>query len=231
MNSSNALRIALVGFGLLLGSYALASTVAELGSLDRPQFPSDPANIGAASADARRSWLQTVAPFRSDIEGNDALIAALQTLRSGRDNSDSGQSTQNAEAQNRVKQTLSVAPYNAELWLALALLRAQRNPRDPLLTATLKMAYFTAPSDARLMAVRLDAVTRFDAVADPELKELARGDVRLMLMRQGELKPAVLSAYRRASNLGQAFLEESVQSIDPSFLPKLHGQEGPSAKN
>ena len=47
-------------------------------------------------------------------------------------------------------------PYHAELWLALALLKAQKNPRDPMLIEALKMAYFTAPNDARLMAVRLD---------------------------------------------------------------------------
>jgi len=58
---------------------------------------------------------------------------------------------------------------------------------------------------------------------DPDVKELVRGDVRLMVIRQPELKAAVVSAYRRASKLGKAFLEESVQSIDPSFLATLRG--------
>ena len=68
-----------------------------------------------------------------------------------------------------------------ELWLALALLRAQRNPADPMLIEALKMAYFTAPNDARLMAVRLDLATSSNALADPDVRELARGDVRLIV--------------------------------------------------
>ena len=31
------------------------------------------------------------------------------------------------------------------------------------------------------------------------------------------------SAYRRASTLGKAFLDESIRSIDPSFLAILRG--------
>ena len=60
--------------------------------------------------------------------------------------------------------------------------RAQKNPRDPMLIEALKMSYFTAPNDARLMAVRLDLATSSNALADPDLKELARGDVRLILL-------------------------------------------------
>ena len=51
-----------------------------------------------------------------------------------------------------------------------------------MLIEALKMAYFTAPNDARLMAVRLDLATSFDALADPDVRELARGDVRLILL-------------------------------------------------
>jgi hypothetical protein len=109
------------------------------------------------------------------------------------------------------------------LWLALALLQARSDPRDPTLVEALKMTYFTAPNDARLMPVRLDTATSFDALADPDVKELVRGDIRLMVTRQPELRAAVVSAYRRASKLGKAFLEEAVQSIDPSFLATLRG--------
>jgi hypothetical protein len=73
------------------------------------------------------------------------------------------------------------------------------------------------------MPVRLDTATLFDALVDPDLKELVRGDVRLMLTRQGDLGKAVVAAYQRASSQGKAFLTEAVQSIDPSFLPALRG--------
>ena len=85
------------------------------------------------------------------------------------------------------------------------------------------MSYFVAPNEMKLMPIRLDAATLFDALADPNLKELARGDVRLMVTRQRERRAFVISAYRRASSRGKAFLQEAVQSIDPSFLPALRG--------
>ena len=73
------------------------------------------------------------------------------------------------------------------------------------------------------MPLRLDTATLFNALADPDVKELARGDVRLMVTRQPGLRNAVVAAYRRASSLGKSFLEEAVQSVDPAFLPTLRG--------
>jgi hypothetical protein len=223
MNSSTTFRIVLVVFALIIGSYAIASSFAALESLDRPTFPTDPARSNLPSVLPVPDWLGTASPFRSDLEGNHALIVALQALRSGSERTTAQQAAQNAEARSRLKQTLSIAPYNPELWLVLALLRAQHDRRDPSLGEALKMAYFTAPNNVELLPVRLDTVTSFDALADPDIKELARGDVRLMLTRQAELKSAVISAYQRASSRGKAFLEEAVQSVDPSFLPTLRG--------
>ena len=219
----SVLRIVLVGLALITGLYALASALAEVTSLDRVAFPSDPAKINSSWTGAVPRWLEAASPFRSDLEGNHALIAALQVVQAGKRTAVAGAAAENARARARIKQSLSIAPYNPELWLALALLQAQNDPRDPTLVEALKMAYFAAPNDARLMPVRLDTATSFDALADSDLKELVRGDVRLMVTRKPELKAAVASAYRRASKLGKTFLEESVQSIDPSFLAILRG--------
>jgi hypothetical protein len=223
MNSLSRFRIVLMALALIIGSYAVVSAVAETTALDRPAFPSDPAKISSPWTGEVPGWLETLSPFRSDLESNHALIAALQAIQSGREKPATAKSAEHARTLARVRQTLSIAPYNPELWLALALLQAQRDPRDPALVEALKMAYFTAPNDARLMPVRLDIATLFDALTDPDVKELVRGDVRLMVTRKPELKPAVVSAYRRASSLGKTFLEEAVQSIDPSFLPTLRG--------
>jgi hypothetical protein len=215
----NKFRILLAALALIVGCYTLASAIAETGSLDQPTFPLDPVAISAPSSEVP-GWLAALAPFRSDLEANFALVATLQMIQStGKTRS----SDEIARALERGQRALSIAPDNPELWLALALLQAQRDPRDPLLSGAMKMTYFTAPNDARLMPVRLDTATRFDALDDPDVRELVRGDVRLMLTRMPALRTAVISAYRRASKLGKAFLEEAVQSIDPAFLSKLRG--------
>jgi hypothetical protein len=222
-NSSNGFRTSLMVLALAIGIYSIASGLAELSSLERPAFPSDPAKLNLPAAVAVPNWLATVSPFRADLESNHAWIVGMQTFQAGRVRSTAEQPARNAEARARIKQALSIAPYDAELWLVLALLRAQHDPRDPALAEALKIAYFTAPNDARLMPVRLDTATSFNALADPDIKELARGDVRLMVTRQPALRSAVVSAYRRASSLGKSFLEETVQAVDPSFLPALRG--------
>lgn len=219
----SAFRIILLALALIVGSYTLASTLAETSSLDRVAFPSDPARINSPWAGEVPGGLEAVSPFRSDLEANHALIAALQVIQSARGKTTTGGTAENARARARIKHALSTAPYNPELWLALAVLQSQSDPHDPTLVEALKMSYFTAPNDFRLMPVRLDAATSVDALADPDLKELVRGDVRLMVTRQPALKAAVVSVYRRASKLGKSFLEESVQSINPSFLTVLRG--------
>jgi hypothetical protein len=224
MNSLNNIRIALVAVSLTVGVYSLASVLAELGSPTRPAFPSDPTRISSPSAEETPSWPNAISPFRSDLEGSYALTVALHALQPRKEKPATGQTDENARAEATVKQALSIVPYDSELWLALALLQAQRDPRNPVVAEALKMSYFVAPNDPQLMPVRLDTATMFDALSDPDLKELVLGDLRLMLTRKTDLRTAVVSAYRRASSLGKKFLEESIQSIDPAFVPTLRGQ-------
>jgi hypothetical protein len=223
MSSSSNFRIALVAMSLTVGVYSLASVLTEVATPARAAFPSDPSKISAPAIAETSNWPNAISPFRSDLAGNYALTVALQILQSREDKP--GQSEGNARAETTVKQALSIIPYDSELWLALALLQARRDPHDPVLTEALKMSYFVAPNDPRLMPVRLDTATLFDALSDPDLKELVLGDVRLMLTRKADLKTAVVLAYRRASSLGKKFLEESVQSIDPAFVPMLRSQK------
>jgi hypothetical protein len=223
MSSLNNFRIALVATSLTVGVYSMASVLAGLGSPARAGFPSGPVKIISLSAEETPSWPNAISPFRSDLESSYALSVALHTLQSSKASPSTLPSGQNVRAEATVKQALAIIPYDSELWLALALLQAQHDPHNPKLAEALKMSYFVAPNDPQLMPVRLDTATSFDALADPDLKELVQGDLRIMLTRKSDLKAAVVSSYRRASSLGKKFLEESVQSIDPAFTPMLRG--------
>ncbi len=207
---------------LTVGSYAIVSAVAEVTALGRITFPADAAEIAARWTADAPSLLGTRSAFGSELESNHALIAALQTIESGQQRLTILRSIA-PDALGRVRRTLSISPYKPELWLALALLQVQRDPYDPVVVEALKMAYFVAPNDARLMPVRIDMAARFDALALPDVKDLVRNDVRLILIRRPASRSALVSAYRRASKLGKAFLEDAVESIDPSFLSTLRG--------
>ena len=85
------------------------------------------------------------------------------------------------------------------------------------------MSYLTGPNQADLIPLRLQAVTSNNSLDDPDLAELARGDVRAMLTQLPQQRPMLLDDYARASIVGKKFLEESVRSIDPGFAVTLHG--------
>jgi hypothetical protein len=223
MSSLNIFRIAVVAISLTIGVYSLASILAELSSA-RPRFPSDPSKVISPAGEEVPNWPNSISPFRSDLDGSYALSVALHALQSRKEKSATGIAEENVRAEATVKRALSIVPYDSELWLALALLQAQRDPHNSEAVEALKMSYFVAPNNPQLMPVRLDTATSFDALSDPDLKELVRGDLRLMLSQKTDLRPAVISAYRRASTLGKKFLEESIQSIDPAFAPTLRGQ-------
>jgi hypothetical protein len=116
-----------------------------------------------------------------------------------------------------------LARYDARTWLVLALLQARGTPVDPRLAESLKMSYLTGPNRAELIPTRLQSVTSGNALSDPDLSELARGGVRAILTRFPDQRQALVNDYGRASQLGKASLEESVETTDPSFFDTLRG--------
>ena len=94
----SAFRVVIVALALVIGSYTLASTLAETHSLDRVAFPLDPAKISSPLVGDVPGWLEAISPFRSDLEGNHALIAALQAIQSGKRTTVTGGTAENARA-------------------------------------------------------------------------------------------------------------------------------------
>ncbi|MBH5369022.1 hypothetical protein [Bradyrhizobium glycinis] len=219
MSSSTTIRAVLIGLALFLAGYGLASSLAGTIAPQRPKFPRDPQQAITASP-TLPSWIDLLALFDSDVQSSQALNLAFQAIQHGRSATRPG--GENDLARLQLTNALAKLPYDAELWLALALLEEQRDPSGPATVEALRMAYLTAPNEAELMPVRLDAATRFDALADPDLRELVRGDLRLMLTRQPDQNAAVVSAYHRASGRGKAFLEEAILMIAPTFSSALH---------
>lgn len=219
MVASRRTHIVLIILALATGCYGAASLVADATALDRPDFPKD-LTKRSPNAHTGPDWLEPVFPFRSDLEANQTFIAALEAIQRGKPSDRAG--IGDGPLRSRMTRVLAFVPYDAGLWLSLALLEMRRDPNSPATVEALRMAYLTAPNDARLMPARLEVATRSDALVDPDLKEFALGDVRIMLTRSPGQKEAVVAAYRRASSRGRAFLDEAAQSIDPAFLPILH---------
>src|SRR3984893_3304319 len=221
MNSANNFRVAAIVVAALTAVYAFASFFSEMLSPPQPALPANPSEIVKVAIGPIAQLAATISPFRADLEGSYAMALALMALRPDNGSLSAAQAQKNADSQEEVIRVLKAAPHNSQLWLVLALLQTQRKSGGRQIIEALKMSYFTAPNDAQIMPLRLYTATLSDALSDLDLQELARGDVRLMLTRQSDLKASVLSAFFAGSNVGKKFLKDAVQSIDPEFVSVL----------
>ena len=145
------------------------------------------------------------------------MALAGQALKS----ENSGRTPNDELAKNAVTSALTIGPHDLRMWLVLALLQARNDLGDPRIAESLKMSYLTGPNRADLIPARLDTVTLGQSLNDPDLKELARSDVRVVLTQLPDLRPALVNDYVRGSSIGKAFLEESVRAFDPKFVDSV----------
>jgi hypothetical protein len=218
MNSVGKFRACVAISALVIGGSAICNIVAEY---ERPApFPipiSRNANASPMTTILSAERAAAIAPFRSDLRAQYALALTNQSLAS----QGSLQANNNENAQSAVRSAIRLGPHNAAMWLALALLQAQTNIGDPQIAESLKMSYFTGPNQKELIPSRLDIATASNTLSDPDLKELAGGDVRTILLRYPDQRQFLIGDYRRGSAEGKTFLEETVKSVDPQFLDTL----------
>jgi hypothetical protein len=183
-------------------AYPLRSSIIAAPPLDQVE------STGQASA---------IAPFRSDLKADYALALAGRTLKS-----ESAPGAQSDEtAQNAVKDALKIGPHDSRMWLVLALLQTRSNLGNSLIVESLKMSYLTGPNRAELIPARLETVTLHQSLNDADLKELARGDIRIILTQLPDQRQALVNDYLHGSSIGKAFLEETARMSDPKFADSL----------
>jgi hypothetical protein len=202
---------------LFVGDLAISNLVAEFLRPDPSPLPSRTSTVPSSDQISAAGRASAIAPFRSDLKADYALALAGQTLKSEY----TGQSQSDDAAKDAVRNALKIGPHDSRLWLVLALLQARSNLGDPALAESLKMSYFTGPSRAELIPTRLDIVSLSNALADSDLKELARGDVRATLTQFSDQRQAFVADFVRGSSIGRTFLEENARIFDPKFADSL----------
>jgi len=210
-------RIVAVVICVAMSGVSVTNLWAEILRPAPSAFPDSSAAIPSAGEIDLARRAARIAPGRSELQADAALALAAEALHGA----GGYRSDLNQEAQGAARQALAAGPLDSRLWLVLARLQAQQALRDPRIAETLKLSYFTGPNLGNLMPARLASVVAGDGLNDPDLRELARGDVRLILTRHPALKPGLITAYRSAAPQGQQFLEESIKSIDPKFETSL----------
>jgi hypothetical protein len=202
---------------LVVGTVSITNFAAELVRPPRPPVSALGNPSPAPDAVSAAALAAKIAPFREDLKADAAAMRAAEVLASKRP----GNLSTNEAVQAAARTALRIGPHDARMWLTLAQLRAHGNLGD--IVEPLKMSFFTSPNQAELIPPRLDLVSSITTLSDPDLQELAAGDVRAILTRFADLRPLLVTAYARGSAAGKKLLDDSVKTIDPKFSNTLHG--------
>jgi hypothetical protein len=201
---------------IIVGVFALSDLAAEF--VRATPTESTAARRPSSDLLSQSERAASIAPFRSDLKSEYALAQAAQTL-------DSNGKNDVSEVDRQLKEALVLAPHDSRMWLALAMLEARAKAAPRLIAEALRMSYLTGQNRAELIPKRLLSVTSDNSLSDPELGELARGDVRAILTRLQDQRALLASTYASASVIGKAFLQDSVTAIDPTSLGLLNSMK------
>jgi hypothetical protein len=125
-------------------------------------------------------------------------------------------------ALNAFAKKLRDSPLRGDVWLALAAISKQSRWAGYDICALLRMSYYTAPNDLDLFPLRLSIALGTDAVLrDPELRDLLKREISLVVARRTMLRPALASAFQSASTEGKSFTEAIISEFDPKYLDNL----------
>jgi hypothetical protein len=131
------------------------------------------------------------------------------------------QVTRPDDAARAAERAVRLAPRHAAAWLALA----RRPPPGVNPAECLKVAYYVAPNEAALMAQRLAISVTPAMLADRDVDQLMRHDVRSIITRHRELAPAIVAAHRAAASEGRSALEAATREVDAGLADALRRGE------
>jgi hypothetical protein len=225
-NVPGGLRITTVLMALTLGWFAIATIFAETLTPKTRYFSTELAPPDPISQGSLADRAAVAAPLRGDLLAGIAMArAAASAPGPGNGPATPEMLATRERALGYARQSLSFAPHSSSVWLLLGMLespnftRLGENQRS--VAEALKMSYLTSRADVNLIPARLAIVATLPAIADAELKSLASGDIRLILTRRPDLKPALTGAYRQGTADGRAYIDDVVRSIDPGFAASL----------
>ncbi len=220
-----ALRIGLLGLGgvlaiggawMLICALLLPQAIAL--PLDRDAAAAAGAHRGRAIAAAR------LGVVRGDLYAQAAYADAGLIWSDALHGADAATSTKIRDARSNAESALALAPVNGSAWLFLAALppSASAKPADAL--AALQMSYLTAPNDPTLARPRLERALAAAVPIDTDLQEFMKGDLRRILTRQPQQKPAIVAAYKAASPQDQTIFESLAAAVDQDFSQSLRAE-------
>jgi hypothetical protein len=215
-------RIAILGCAIIVGLQAIWMTLPTMSAALLKKSATSGTAVGPNAA---ANWAARLGIVRGDLWAEVALTYGGFDWTRGR--VDAGADTrESAEAARAlVERALSRSPHDARLWLVLAALDGQLQ-RYQRAAVALKMSYYTGPNEVGLIPPRLLIAVRTGGLADEDLRQLVRHELRTIMSRKPALKPAIIAAYREADPAARRLIEEVVSEQDPKLLASLRSEHG-----
>jgi hypothetical protein len=218
--SSGFFRAMIFMWGFVLACQGIWILATEYYRSPDFKFPTDSKTANAAARNRNTAALAaSLGVIRGDLWASYSLTY-LNLLW----DSQSVEHQQNSGTLERARgaaiRALTLAPHDARVWLALSGV----DPPERKWSA-LQMSYLTGANETDLIPLRLQLALRSNAIADKQLQQLVQHEIRTIVTRKPELKPAILAAYRDALPIGQQFLEETLQELDPVLYASLRKKE------
>jgi hypothetical protein len=213
-------RVALAIFGLLLteqAAWILAPAWYSQGHF-WPSKEQSKVSISSRPSDIKKA--ASVAILRGDLwaESGFALIAQGGSPAAGLDRDDIPEPALHA-----FTRALHYSPHRGDVWLMLAALASRHRSAGYDAAGLLKMSYYTAPNDLDLLPLRLRVALGSD-LTEPEVRDLIKRDISIVLSRSPALKPALAAAYFSASAGSRVIAESLISEIDPGYLKTMRTQ-------
>jgi len=191
-----------------------------------PYFPQDKASEERASA--ARSAAVTAASIgwvRGDL-WTDGAIALWSGLTSEVARGNAQMTAQWDHARAVAQRAARLSPHDTRIWLLLAALDSRFDSKNREVADQLKTSYFTGLNEFALAPLRIRIATRSTAITDAELQPLVAQEIRSIILRHQDQKPALMAAYRDASTDGKKFIEATVGDIDKNLLAAIRAGGG-----
>ena len=215
------LKIASYTFALLLSIHALWILVTEL---VRPRFGPEtmfPATVSATDINSMRLAANLAGILRNNLWSNRVMIDAANVLGE-QPTKVTPLTQQDVEAvRAAAERALSNSPLDSRVWLVLAILSSRVDKQHEIAKEQLKMSYYTGPNDKAVMGHRLKIAALSQALDNSDLREVVRREIRTILLRAPELRPAITAAYREARPSDRAFIAITISETDPAFAATL----------
>jgi Kinase/pyrophosphorylase len=212
--------------GIFAGVLALQALWMLSVALIRPTIAFPPVDAAAAKSVAAQvgpaHTTALIGLVRGDLWADDAFALAAESLGAFDDSNGLSAPLSIEPTRDAARLAAELAPHDSRVWLLLAALDARIDRAKGNVSNELKNSYYTGPNERALRALRLSVALASGAIADPELQSLVTQEIRTIVTRDPDLKPAIISAYRRASDDGKRFLEDALGKLDTNLLDAIH---------